>query len=397
MAMIKCPECGHTISDKAPVCPYCGIEIAGHVIQCPQCGEVYLKNEPECPKCHHLTSQVTAIHADSSTTPPPPPVHSPAAPRSPQNNAAYIQENEQEHMQQTTDGKENSKNDKTRIILISLVIAILAVGACYAIYSNAQSDKESEAYEYAMTSKDPSVLQSYLDTYKDAPEEHIDSIQAHLNLLQQMDQDWNNAVISGTKSALQQYIDQHPDSPFKTVAIHKIDSIDWATAQSANTVEALENYIETHPSGDYVEEANESIKNMNAKTVQPEERQMVSGTFRNFFNALSNKDEDLLTSTVSPLMTSFLNKPDATRSDVVTFMEKIYKGTIASMTWAPVGNYNITKKEIGDQQYEYSVDFAAAQVVRNVDGSEQKNMFRIKAKINPDSQISDFSMKKIVE
>ncbi|MGN1376236.1 MAG: zinc-ribbon domain-containing protein, partial [Prevotella sp.] len=38
-----CPECGHQISDKAPVCPSCGVEIAGNVIKCPYCGEVYLK------------------------------------------------------------------------------------------------------------------------------------------------------------------------------------------------------------------------------------------------------------------------------------------------------------------------------------------------------------------
>ena len=29
--LIKCPECGHQVSDKAPVCPNCGIEIAGLV------------------------------------------------------------------------------------------------------------------------------------------------------------------------------------------------------------------------------------------------------------------------------------------------------------------------------------------------------------------------------
>ena len=27
MAIIKCPECGHQISDKAPVCPSCGVEM----------------------------------------------------------------------------------------------------------------------------------------------------------------------------------------------------------------------------------------------------------------------------------------------------------------------------------------------------------------------------------
>ena len=37
MAIIKCPECGHPVSDKAPTCPNCGVEIAGKVnVNAPQ-------------------------------------------------------------------------------------------------------------------------------------------------------------------------------------------------------------------------------------------------------------------------------------------------------------------------------------------------------------------------
>ena len=39
MAIIKCPECGRQISDKAPTCPSCGVEIAGKITKCPHCGE----------------------------------------------------------------------------------------------------------------------------------------------------------------------------------------------------------------------------------------------------------------------------------------------------------------------------------------------------------------------
>ena len=31
MAIIKCPECGNPVSDKAPFCPKCGVEIAGKI------------------------------------------------------------------------------------------------------------------------------------------------------------------------------------------------------------------------------------------------------------------------------------------------------------------------------------------------------------------------------
>ena len=284
-----------------------------------------------------------------------------------------------------------------RIVIISLIIAIIAVGVCFAFYSTARNDKENEAYEYAMNSSDPMVLQSYLDTYKDAPEEHIDSIQAHLTLLNQGNQDWANACMSGTKSALEQYLQQHPNSPFKTQAMEKIDSIDWATAQATNTVEAFEKYLEQHPSGEYTDEANDKINSFNAQTVQPEEKLMVGSTFRNFFTAINNKDEDMLSTCVGRIMTSFLGKPDATRSDVLTFMKKIYKPTVASMTWASLADYNISKKEIGEEKYEYSVNFNATQAVNNSDGTQEKNKYRISAKINPDGLITELNMTKILE
>ena len=52
MAIIKCPECGRQISDKAPTCPNCGVEIAGKVVKCPDCFNVYFKDEETCPNCH---------------------------------------------------------------------------------------------------------------------------------------------------------------------------------------------------------------------------------------------------------------------------------------------------------------------------------------------------------
>lgn len=416
MAIIRCPECGHAISDKAPVCPSCGVEIAGKVITCPQCGVTYFKNQPECPNCHHLTAQVVATTQTTSTTPPPPPSqaqqeairqNAPQAPASYEQQAGAQQQNTQRttaQQQRATAGEELSqeeqeveKKSNKRIVIISLIIAIIAVGVCFAFYSTARNDKENEAYEYAMNSSDPMVLQSYLDTYKDAPEEHIDSIQAHLTLLNQGNQDWANACMSGTKRALEQYLQQHPNSPFKTQAMEKIDSIDWATAQATNTVEAFEKYLEQHPSGEYTDEANDKINSFNAQTVQPEEKLMVGSTFRNFFTAINNKDEDMLSTCVGRIMTSFLGKPDATRSDVLTFMKKIYKPTVASMTWASLADYNISKKEIGEEKYEYSVNFNATQAVNNSDGTQEKNKYRISAKINPDGLITELNMTKILE
>lgn len=282
-------------------------------------------------------------------------------------------------------------------LIIALILALLACGICFYFYSNAKSSKEEEAYEFAMKSDDPTVLQTYLDTNPDAPEAHRDSVQARLNGLKQQDVDWTNAVVSGSRTALEDYINKHPDSEHKTEALHKIDSIDWADAQNENTEEALKGYLAEHANGEHVDEANDALKVLKAKTVQPEEKTMVSAVFRHFFQAINSKNESGLQATVAPLMTSFLGKQDATKADVVVFMDKIYKDDVANMNWHINNDYKINKKEVGDEEYQYSVSFSAIQKVEKTDGTTTNARFNIKSTIGPDGLISSMSMTKILE
>ncbi len=405
MAIIRCPECGHQISDKAPFCPSCGVAIAGRVLTCHKCGNVYFSNLAECPSCHEPnaggnTTTPTGNGNCGCTT----------AARNVASagqgaeivvgttNAGNNGNGGSVHDENASDApKTSGKRNNKLILIVTLVVVVVISAICWWMNRVSSQSKEKVAYEYAMTSNDPQVLQSYLDKYGDAPEEHRDSIEAHLGMLKQIDQDWTNALVSGSKSALEQYLSMHPNSPFKNIAMHKIDSIDWSSANAANTVEAMENYLEVHPDGDYVDEANSMIKGLNAKTLQPEEKLMVSSVFSTFFQSLNGRDADALTSTVSPLMTSFLGKSDATRGDVITFMNKIYKSDVASMSWQSAGNYAISKKEIGDEQYEYTVSFSATQEVAHTDNSTSVSKYRIAAKVNPDGRITEFNMTKILE
>ena len=50
MALIKCPECGEEISDKAKECPNCGFPMTT-LIKCPECGEAISGDSKTCPNC----------------------------------------------------------------------------------------------------------------------------------------------------------------------------------------------------------------------------------------------------------------------------------------------------------------------------------------------------------
>lgn len=378
MAIIKCPECGHPVSDKAPTCPTCGVEIVGKTITCANCGTTYFKDQALCPNCHC-----------------PNPLNAATSPLPSIQTATLSQES---NSTQSTSEHESSTSEKKNnrfIWIISFVIALIICGTLYYFYHSASQQQEEEAYEYAMKSNDPDVLQSYLETYKDADQAHIDSIMSHLNMLKTLDTEWTNAIVSGSKEAIEAYLQKYPNSPYRQEAWNKIDSIDWQIAKKADTAEAYQTYLDEHTDGSHIEEAENAMKKAKSRDLQPEERQMVSSLFRKFFQSINTRNEDGLTATCEDVLSSLLGKPAATKSDVLTFMNKLYKEDITNMVWRINDDYQIKKREVGDEEYEYQVVFTARQEVSRNDGSTQEGNFKISATVSPDGKISAFNMARI--
>lgn len=409
MAIIKCPECGRQISDKAPTCPNCGVEIAGKIIKCPHCGEIYFSSQEMCPNCHEIASAgpaapvtpAASVNPPTPPTPPTPPVppvrQTPMAAGNGGNgnngngygNGKYGNDPENEAQQKA------KKKSARSILIISLVFSVLVCGILYYFYDNANRNKEKEAYEYAMQSSDPMVLQSYLDTYKDAEEAHRDSIMAHLEMLKSIDQDWTNALVSGSKQALEDYLQKYPNSPHKQEACNKIDSIDWNVAKAADNVQAYQAYLDAHADGAHIEEAENAMKKAKSRDLQPEEKQMVSGLFRQFFQSINSHNADGLSATCEDILSSLLGKTSATKADVVTFMDKLYKDNVANMNWHINNDYQIKKREVGEEDYEYQVQFSAVQNLDLTDGSKKQNNFKINAVVSPAGKVSSFNMNQI--
>ena len=406
MAIIKCPECGHQISDKAPVCPSCGVQIAGHIVKCPNCGDVYFKDQTVCPNCHF------APHAPvSQPTPEPAPVQAPVTKpvaEAPQPKPQPAQQprpatppvppvppvQPAPAAAQESGDKPQPKKSKT-VLIVSVCIAVLLCGVLLYAYKDAQSNKEADAYEFALNSSDSTVLKDYLDNYPDAPADHLQAISDHLQQLRQGDTEWTNALMSNSKSALQAYLDSHPDTPHKGEIMHKIDSIDWAQASTDNTIDALQAYLSDHANGDYVDEAQNAIKQLKTKTVTPEEQQHAQTVIRQFFQSINSRNESSLLSTLEGTLTQFIGKSNATPDEAVDFMNRQYKENVASVTWRTTG-FKVSKREVGDEQYEYTVNFTAVQEVKhNNDEPEKVSTYKTVVKVSPDGLISSIDFTKI--
>jgi len=324
--IIKCPECGHQVSDKAPVCPSCGVEIAGHIIKCSHCGELYLKEESSCPNCHHtehhIDSSVTATEhhtneaANDSKVQEPVVLMSVDKEEATGNDDVIIPvEETEEHETDNYDDKtqdtfnepkteeeavdadfimddnadeevianaeaiaedeEESTPDKNNhlSLAVSLLIAAITAAVLLFLYNQgvgaSKANNEQEAFAQAMSSSEPTVLKNYLKENPSASKAHRDSISARLKVLttttqnmQQSDNDLSVALTSNSKEVLQQFIAKYPDSKHRGELEAKIDEIDWAGAVAKNNENAYLGYKAQHPNGIHSKEADEKLKNI---------------------------------------------------------------------------------------------------------------------------------------
>lgn len=390
--MIKCPECGHQVSDKAATCPSCGVKIAGNIVKCEECGCVTFKDQTVCPACH------APLVAAPACTPAQVMAEEPARPAG---LASAVDPEATETDPTAPAGEQPNPKKKAKTLYTIIAIAFVVIAALAFVvlhfYGKMNAQNEMDAYQNAMTSAEPAVLQNYLDIYPDAPVEHRDSVMAHLQLFKQADSEWTDAVVSRSKDALTRYMRLHPGSVHEPEAKLMIDSIDWAAATKADTPESYKAYIDAHLDGTHKEEAEQAVQQLTAKRLSDDEKTMVSHTFTVFFNALSNKSEAELTSTVSSQMKEFLHHANATHSDVVSYMNKLHsRANITSLTFRPNNDWQIEKQSTGDDlAVSYSVTFTVDQKTEYTDPAENTLVtYGCTAAVDELGKITELNMKK---
>lgn len=283
--------------------------------------------------------------------------------------------------------------------IIAFCISLLLVGGgvgAYFLLGQKGDSQEVKEYEYAMKSSDHSVLEHYLNTYTDAPREHRDSVQTRLTVMNNEIKDWHNAEIENTIYAYQDFLKHHPNSAYVKEATHKVDSIDWAMACSVNTQSAYTTYNELHPDGEHNKEADELIRSLKACTLLEDEEVALRVVYKTFFQGLNMKSEERVRSVLCPTMSKFLGKEEASPDDAVSYIGKLWRDDVKNLNWYINNDYEITKKEIGTDEYEYSVTFTA-QLKEETTRGNTETKYRIRSVTNPDMLISEFSLHKIVE
>ena len=405
--IIKCPECGHQVSDKAPICPSCGVEIAGHLIKCSYCGEIYLKEDAVCPNCHHSASTDNSVNEDDVKTEP--------VKDDSQNNGDYSEaetssvelvvsaesieeeprldgtptqdtltiESPSSDAEVSTDDmilKPESKNNNHTPLFVSLLIALVICAVLLFFYKRGNDNHEAEEYKIALKSNNRQVMEQYLEDYPNAPLIHINSIRDLLKQTQQNNDEWGRVIQQNTIASYKAYLETHPNTPYKNEILKRVEELYWNDVVNQNTEAAYLGYREKYPKGIHVKEADEKLKIMLDNTSTPSEEKVAVSAVRQFLQGLNSKSTSKIEG-VTASSFNFLGAGGATIADVSKYMrEKLYQADVKEITWQLGTVLNATTDKLDDGTTVQKITIPARlEIVR--EGGKGSNKYTIKAQI----------------
>lgn len=445
--IIKCPECGHQVSDKAPVCPSCGVEIAGHIVKCANCGEIHLLSDGICPNCHHSLTR-NEIREEAESTAALSVEH--VMKENPDNetdgeqpqattldivepsdygydaddttdgeepDTAETDETEEmmmvnavplPHKESPTDSnkKRNSGNTKaeaqkpkpkkshTALIVSFIIAALLCIGLLYA-YQNGSETSEYREYSNAVETRDPNVLKAYLNSFPNAPASHRDSVQAILNVIRSSDPEWEAAVKANNVEALQQYVDDNPNSPHRQEALDMMDELDWKVASSSHD---FANYLSLHQNGKHAAEAADSVKKDLTLPADGIDRDKAVNSVRSLLVGINTRNEDRIRNAVAGTLAFFNEKSSVAGPDeAVGYMRYLYKDA-NRLNWY-IDNASAAKvnKKGNGEKAEYELVVPARLSVNYKSGNNVQAKYNVLAHVNGSGNITAIKFLRLAE
>ena len=264
MSLIICPECQKEVSSKAPTCPHCGVKIADNIKRCPKCNTFVLMDAQQCPNCktkflvnrpdqqplqqsnadiepdtedekEAVTSPVIGTVTEDVPTDTEPTATSPAEPEN------------------TTPVRTKKKGGSSPWWLLILGILVIAIGGFFYWENQNKEKAEEQAYLLLENCNNPLNYEDFIARFPNST--HIDNVRARLQELQREDAAWLEISSKMDVKQLQEFVDVHPNSPYKKAALQKIDSLDWKQADKKGTAAAYDAYITKHDNGEFLDQA----------------------------------------------------------------------------------------------------------------------------------------------
>ena len=358
MALIKCPECGHEVSDYAQQCPSCGVQIADNIVVCPDCGKILLKKEKSCPNCGCALTP-----SDEPTT---------------RKHTSAYRQSDARHTH--PDHNERKGNTALWIVVIAIIVVLGAGAGGYWLYmTKAAEERMSTAYEAVKSSNSENDLQQFLADYPNSP--YDAQVKTRLEQLKNIRDKWVEISMSSSKSDYVQFMTRFPNSAYEEACKSRIDSLDWIEVSTENTAVAYQRYIDVHPTGRYVAEARTGKENIDKMTVDYSDKYAVRTLLVSYLNALSNNDHESLNEIVT----------DKLFTQSIGFMEKLHSEN-RKVVFTAVTPAQVSKAPSPETGYVFIAKCEVERSLTSPSGETTSTHYNTVCTVSPDKRIINIKM-----
>ena len=356
MSLIKCPECGHDVSDRAPQCPYCGVEIKHNTITCPDCGKVLLKSESVCSNCgcQLLAGKSETGHKRKSA-------------------AGY---NRYPDMKEE---KRSGGHTLLWVMVTTIVVLGVAAGGYYFYDRMQQEQAMQQAYAALDGSQEPSEYEAFLNKYPESA--FRQEVKKKMERLLLVKKQWDELGATSTKESFMQFMKNFPESRYVADCQNKIDSIDWTEVNAENTPEAYQRYLKEHPEGRYVAEAKVGKEKLALFTTTFGERHTVRQRVIAYLNAISDNQPEAVDTMAVEAVTSQLRE-----------MCETLHGQNSKVRMLSVSPIFVTKAPGEHDSYIYLAKMSVQRLLTSPQGYVRSNYFATVVKLSPSLQLLDVKM-----
>lgn len=283
------------------------------------------------------------------------------------------------------------KKKTTALVITILVLLLAAAGGFYYFYTEQQKENdEATAYEILEDNESLDDYEDYLNRFPNSI--HAAEVQGRYDNLVKMYNEWRGLNIGGTRYDYERFMKNYPNSVLVHQCEMKIDSLDWIAAKNEGTPEAIAEYVERHPEGRYLSEA--SIEQERAVDAQAtdEEKIAIDMALTTFFRAFGSNDEETINMCITPVMTKFLSKTNATKVDVTGIVARTYNEHIKSCRFALNDDYVIKKSRNENGEIVYNVSFSTDQYIERDNEGKTFGSYTAEAILTEQFKISSLTM-----
>jgi len=215
------------------------------------------------------------------------------------------------------------KHGKRKGVVFGCVLLACMLGAFSFVYKQhvTRQTQERIIWDAAMGANTVNGYLAYMNEYPNG--KHFAEAEAKMKALKDREAAaWENLKTSKNITEFQDFLQQYPESPYRSLVSNRLDSLMWIDAYTANTAQRYSEYMVAVESGElpgnYYHEAQKRFEMLfQSYPVSTEESDKIKAVIEGFYGALSDEDYNKLAEYLAPKVYRFFNKGTDSRDNIL--------------------------------------------------------------------------------